>query len=141
LFLTSGNILHLYVTKNADEVSGLLKKNPGTGWLWFLSFISIIGFPPFPIFISEFLMVKEMVAKGYFVPVILFLALLTIIMYGFGKTIFGMLFGKEKECGKKTGLSMILPQVLFLLLLLAIGIYIPHSVYQMIENAAYILVH
>ena len=32
LFLTSGNILHLYGTKKDREVRGLLRREPRTGW-------------------------------------------------------------------------------------------------------------
>ncbi|MCU0821335.1 MAG: hydrogenase [Spirochaetes bacterium] len=39
LFLTSGNILHNYYTKEIDEVRGMLKYDRTNGWLWMLSFI------------------------------------------------------------------------------------------------------
>ena len=64
LFLTSGNILHLYKSKKIDSVTALLKTDSATGWIWIISMLSIIGIPPFPIFISKFILIKAFWLSG-----------------------------------------------------------------------------
>jgi hydrogenase-4 component F len=59
-FLTSGNILHIYETKKIKSISGLLKVDNNTAWLWILSLVGIIAIPPSILFVSEFLIIKEL---------------------------------------------------------------------------------
>jgi hydrogenase-4 component F len=143
LFLTAGNILHRYKTKRIGDVRGLIRSDRITGWLLLFSFIMIIGMPPSPIFISEFLMVKEMIAKGNIMLLILFLLLLTIIIYGIGNSVFMMLFGKDEAKGiedhVKASFLTYVPQILFLTILVILGIYIPGIVNELINNAVNLL--
>ena len=113
-FLTSGNVLELYETKKIKSVTGLLKKDRATGWLWVASFLGIVAFPPSVLFISEFLMVKTMFLKGHFIMCALFLLLLTIVLYGLGKAVIKMAFTENKETEaevKKLSWTMYVPQI------------------------------
>ena len=74
-FLTSGNVLEIYGTKKIKSVTGLMKTDRKTAWLWVASFLGIVAFPPSVLFISEFLMVKTMFLKGHFIMCALFLLL------------------------------------------------------------------
>lgn len=139
-FLTSGNVLELYGTKKIKSVTGLLKTDRKTGWLWVASFLGIAAFPPSVLFISEFLMVKTMFLKGHFVMSALFLLLLTIVLYGLGKAVIGMTFSKKSHEDEpkeivKLSWTMYLPQVVMLILAFVIGIYMPTGLSQMILTA------
>ncbi|MFH1008699.1 MAG: proton-conducting transporter membrane subunit [Candidatus Latescibacterota bacterium] len=139
LFLTSGNILHLYGSKKISDVKGLLHREPLTGWLWIVSLLAIIGLPPFPSFLSKFLLITAFFEAGQgwlAVPFFLFVA---VIIYGMGGAIFRMSFGDlpPGTClSPKLGLSAYIPQVVFLLGLAAIGIYIPERALAFIQSAA-----
>jgi hydrogenase-4 component F len=137
LFLTSGNILHRFGTKNSEDVTGLLKSDRATGWFWILSFIGIAGIPPSPIFLSEFAIIKEMISKGPAVLTILFFFFITLIIAGMGSTIFKMSWGKVKE-GLNTsgGITSYIPQALLLILLFSLGFGLPDAVYEFITKAA-----
>ena len=140
-FLTSGTILHRFHSKQSSHVTGLLRTDPAAGWLWLLCFAGIVGIPPFPIFLSEFLIAKSMIQSGMIVPLILFLLLLTVNMAGIGKTVLRMSFGERQpgidEHGQ--GILSYLPQYVFIALLLAIGISIPGTVYAIFQKAAAML--
>jgi hydrogenase-4 component F len=140
-FLTSGNILHRFRSKEISDVKGLLRIAPATGWLWLLCFAGIVGIPPFPIFLSEFLIAKSMIDTGMIVQLILFLLLLTVNMAGIGKTVLRMSFG-EKQQGiddhRERALTY-LPQFAFIALLLMIGISIPNVIYTIFQKAAAML--
>lgn len=134
-FLTSGNILELYETKKIKSVTGLLKKDRATGWLWVASFLGIVAFPPSVLFISEFLMVKTMFLKGHFIMCALFLILLTIVLYGLGKAVIKMAFTENKETEaevKKLSWTMYVPQIVMLLLAFVIGVYMPQNLVAII---------
>ena len=134
-FLTSGNVLELYETKKIKSVTGLLKKDRATGWLWVASFLGIVAFPPSVLFISEFLMVKTMFLKGHFIMCALFLLLLTIVLYGLGKAVIKMAFTENKETEaevKKLSWTMYVPQIVMLLLAFVIGVYMPQNLVAII---------
>ena len=130
-FLTSGNVLELYGTKKIKSVTGLLKKDRMTGWLWIASFLGIVAFPPSVLFISEFLMVKTMFLKGHFLMCVVFLLLLTIVLYGLGKAVIKMSFTDNKdevEKVEKLSWTMYLPQITMLIIAFVIGIYMPKDI-------------
>ena len=133
-FLTSGNVLEFYGTKKIKSVTGLLKTDKKTGWLWVASFLGIVAFPPSVLFISEFLMVKTMFLKGHFIMCALFLLLLTIVLYGLGKAVVKMSFSAPTHEVEPVKLSwtMYLPQVVMLILAFVIGIYMPQGLTQAI---------
>jgi hydrogenase-4 component F len=148
-FLTSGNILKIFKTKKINEVSGILKIDKITGWLWILCFVGIVGLPPSPLFISEFLLLKVLLEKNHFIIVAIFLILLTIILYGMSKAVINMSFGnikiddtegnsnfKEKFMAlNKMSPSLYVPQIIIITISFIIGIYIPPFLNTLIKNA------
>lgn len=140
-FLTSGNVLHLYDTKKIKSVTGLLKRDRKTGWLWIASFIGIAAFPPSVLFISEFLMIKTMILKEHYILCALFMLLLTIVLYGLGKAVIKMAFSVNKDeqleevTKSKFGWTMYAPQMIMLALAFFIGIYMPQGLVAMIIEA------
>ena len=141
-FLTSGNILETYGTKKIKAVTGLLKRDRRTGWLWVASFVGIAAFPPSVLFVSEFLMVKTMFLQKHYLICALFLILLTIVIYGLGKAVIRMAFSAEKdenqeETSEKVKLdwTMYVPQIVMLVIAFAIGIYMPQGLSQMVLMA------
>jgi len=142
LFLTSGNILHLHHSKEIKDVRGLLKTDPRTGWVWLISVLAISGFPPFPAFMSKFLLIKaffEAGLSGYVVPLFL---LLVIILAGMGGAAFDMAFGQPPVPSGppvKQAALRYLPQAALLLVLLLVGVHLPAKVLDLLQQAALFL--
>jgi hydrogenase-4 component F len=136
-FLTSGNIYKRLHTKQIDEVSGLISNDRITGWVWILCFACIVAIPPFPTFISELLMIQRMVETNNIVLLVIFLLLLTIVMVGMGKSVMKMFLGKPRQEEEKIKFSILnyLPQIIFLIILVIIGLYIPNFIHNIIEKA------
>lgn len=142
-FLTSGNILELFDTKRIKSINGLIKADGKTGWLWVISFLAICAFPTSVLFISEFLMIKTMIMQKHYVLCALFALLLTIVLYGIGRVVVKMAFGEEskdkekivEENRHKVTISMYVPQIIMLLLVFALGVYIPPILNNVIKLA------
>lgn len=130
-FLTSGNVLEIYKTKKIKSVTGILKTDKKTGWLWIASLLGIVAFPPSVLFISEFLMIKAMIVEKHYILCALFVILLTIILYGLAKAVIKMSFGDAPEGKnydenvKEISFGMYFPQIVLLIMAFALGIYIP----------------
>jgi len=116
LFLTSGNILHIYGSKEINRVQGLLRREPLTGWVWIVSLLAIAGLPPFPAFLSKFILITAFfeIGKGWLaLPFFLFIV---VIIFGMGGAVFRMSFGDYQPGDRQTGklnLAAYLPQLLF----------------------------
>jgi hydrogenase-4 component F len=142
-FMTSGNVLELFGTKRIKSVNGLIKADGKTGWLWVASFLAICAFPTSVLFVSEFLMIKQMIVEHKFVLCVLFVVLLTIILYGLGKVVIKTAFGnvsddKAKviaENKHKVGILMYIPQFIMLIIVFVLGVYIPPFLNDIIKLA------
>ncbi len=138
LFLTSGNIVALYQTKKIDGVQGLLQKDARSGWLWIVSVLSILGLPPFPIFISKFFLLKALWQTGFSWLAIPFFLFMIIIAFGMGNAAFRMAYGEDKDrkaSSKRLSWQAYAPQYALLLILLLIGTDMPGQVLSFINNA------
>lgn len=139
LFLTSGNILHDYGTKKIEDVRGLLKRDPVTGWLWIASFLSIIGIPPFPIFISKFFIIKAFWLNGESWLAVLFFLFIVIVTFGMGNAVFRMVFGDSQtdaDGSVRPAMSAYLPQIALLAVLVIVGLNMPQQMHDMLNKAA-----
>ena len=141
-FLTAGNILELFETKRTKSIKAIVKHDKRTGWLWIASFLAICAFPTSILFISEFLMIKTMILNKNYILCVLFVLLLTIILYGIGKVVLRMTFGKQSEDkidvvnkNKPKILNcMYLPQIIMLIIVFVLGVYVPPVLNELIKN-------
>lgn len=138
LFLTSGNILHLYKSKRIEDVAGLLKTDPRSGWLWFVSAIAIIGLPPFPAFLSKFLIVRALYLSGSFWLAVPFFLFIIVITFGLGNAVVRMTFGDPRspvDANRKLAPYAYVPQLALLLVLVVVGINMPRAILDCINSA------
>lgn len=143
-FLTSGNVLELFDSKRVKSVSGLICADGKSGWLWVISFLAICAFPTSLLFISEFLIIKTMIAGKHYILCVIFALLLTIILFGIGRVVIKMAFGELSEdkaklietTKLKVSVWMYIPQFVMLILVFVLGIYIPDCINQIIQLAA-----
>jgi hydrogenase-4 component F len=93
LFITSGDVVLGYHTRDADDVRGLLGVLPVTGTVLLLASLAILGSPPFGLFLSELTILRAGFAHTLWLPMLL-LVLLVIGFIGFAKTTTSMVFGE-----------------------------------------------
>lgn len=136
IFFAAGNVFLKYSSTKMRHVAGMFKVLPLTASLLFIAFLALLGFPPFGIFLSEFLILSAGIGQYPIVVGIGLLALL-IVFFGFFKHLLGMLFGHAPE-GVVRGESNVLTVVpLFFLvaLLLLLGWYLPENLTALMELA------
>ena len=140
-FLTSGNILTMFRSKKVKSVIGVLKIENKTAWLFVACCLAIIATPPSLLFMSEFLLLKQMFINKQFILAILLLLLLTIIIFGITQTVFKMVFSDgqsekleiAKQNKSKVRFSMLISQIILLAIVFLLGIYIPDILNNLIK--------
>lgn len=135
-FMTAGNILHIFKTKEVIEVQGLIETDAKSGWLWVICGFFILGIPPSPIFFSKFLILKQLFIEKHFILAAIFLFLIIVVAYGIIRAVVKMSFS-PKVLKEKFNLPIrnYLPQIGLLTIVLVLGFYIPTWLYQLIEEA------
>ena len=142
-FLTSGNILELFETKRIKSINLLGQIDKKTAWLWIFSFLGICAFPPSMLFISEFMIVKAFIMQHHYILCVLFLFLLTIILFAMARVVIKMVYGEKhgekfeiaKNNIKKIAISMYIPQIFMLICAFTLGLYIPQFLEVIIKNS------
>jgi hydrogenase-4 component F len=138
LFLSVGNIHRAFGNKSVDGTRGAIRLVPASGALFLLGFFAITGSPPFGVFVSEFTILDAAVGSGRFGVVAMFLLLLVIIFMGMGATVMSVVLGepsKTSTTGGDTPLTVV-PAVIFLVLVLVLGLYIPPPLQALLREAA-----
>ncbi len=136
LFLSSGNILLGYGSKQIKETGNMARLMPRTFVAFFSGFAGISGFPPFGLFISELLIILGAFQQGAYVVVTLFILCLILIFAGASRSVIRMSFGSwngEIQTGEK--LLRIIPSYVLLAASVTLCIWIPDRIYQLILNA------
>lgn len=139
LFLVAGNILARYHTYSSYDVRGMRWTMPFSGVLWTAGFLAVAGSPPFGIFVSEFMILKQMFASGSYLVACLYLAFLAIIFVGMSIAILRMVQGAKPvdfDNGSKEPLWSVLPPLLLGLTVLTLGIWVPDCVWNFMQKCA-----
>lgn len=143
LFLSSGNILQKYDTKEISKISGMLKILPVTGTVFLLGLFAIAGTPPFGVFSSEFVIITAIFQKNNFWVGILIAVVLAVIFAGIAHTMFKMFYGnntaKEIIAGE-INIPGVIAIVALFVLITAAGLYIPNVLKELIEKAGNIII-
>ena len=139
LFFVAGNILTLYRTKVAGEVRGLIQLSPVTGIVWVAGILAITGFPPFGLFVSEFILAREGFMQGQTWVTILYLLLLTVIFIGIAGIGLKMAQGRADHMTiehTRGHFWAVLPPLILIGLVLVLGCFIPSPVQQALQDVA-----
>jgi len=136
-FLTSGNIIDEYKTKNFDETGNVINEMKYSGPLMFASILGLLAVPPSLSFLSEFNIILRMYEKGGYYMIVVFSLLLTVVFYGFARMSVKMLFGEKKgETINRENLLSTVPQIFLLLIVFILGFYLPDFIKNMLLEAA-----
>ncbi len=127
LFLVSGNVLSASGTRRIGEVKGLFKLSPASGVLWFAGVLAICGTPPSGLFVSEFLILREVFRRGMYLSGALLLIPLLLIFGAMSRAAMEMFFGEPPRGGSgwRESASAILPPLLLLLVSIFLGLHLP----------------
>ncbi len=137
LFISSGDVVLGYRTRDARRLHGLLGSLPLTGGVLLLGSLAILGSPPFGLFLSEFTIIRAGFASGSgWLPALLLL-FLAIAFIAFARTTTGMVLGRADTSPQATysGAERVLavaPLVLGIGVLLLLGLWIPSGLNQAI---------
>jgi hydrogenase-4 component F len=144
LFMVAGNLLAVYRSKAAKDVSGALRVLPVSGSLWILGLLAITGSPPFGPFLSELAILKAALDQGRAFVAIAYLIFLAIIMAGMATPALAMAQGTPNNsiivpADRSVALSVV-PTVLGAAVLV-MGIYVPPVLSRTLLEAARLLGH
>ena len=138
LFLTAGKIKAHYRTKDTRRISGLLKDLPYSGAFLMIGSFGLLGFPPFGSFFGELLVLSALVDSGQILVFAAFCVLITMTFVATGRTIFPMIWGEPKEphTWPRQTFASAAPKLVFLVALVALGLYVPPVVNRLIRAVA-----
>lgn len=143
LFLSTGNILQKYHTKDISKIKGMFKLLPVTGIVFLLGLFAIAGTPPFSVFASEIVVISSIFQENNFFVGMLLILLLAIIFTGIVLTMFKMFYGNDVPEGTSPG-ELNIPGVFVIVGLLVIitvmGLYIPNELKTLIDQAVKIII-
>lgn len=133
IFVTVGHASHIAGTQIIDRIRGLIRTQPGVGWGLLLGTAAIAGFPPFGLFVSEFLLLIATMKTWPWLTLTL-LSGLVIAFAGLFRTIHPMVYGSQPE-GQQPVKANMLPVYLHLLLALWLGLAMPDALAQWFDQA------
>ncbi len=141
LFMTAGNILAVYGTKQVKDVSGISKIMPISGVLWFAGFLAITGSPPFGTFISELTILKSAIDQERWYVAALYLLFLSLVFIGMAAVFIRMTLGAKSDNQQKGDVSagMLAPPLLLGTFALILGVFIPDEMTQLLKSASALL--
>jgi hydrogenase-4 component F len=137
LFLTAGNIRSQYKTDDIREVSGLIKDMPYTGILFMVGIFALLGLPPFGSFLGELLIMSGLIGGGYTSIFAAFGLILTVTFVATGRAVFPMIWGESRQTNSvPQRLTPVIPKLVFLAALIAMGLYLPPSLNGLFRTVA-----
>ncbi|HVO32654.1 MAG TPA: proton-conducting transporter membrane subunit, partial [Elusimicrobiota bacterium] len=143
LFFVAGNLIAAYQSKAVEDVRGAAAMAPASGWLWLAGLFPIGGSPPFGLFLSEWIILKAVLDGGRYGLAALYLLLLGMIFVAMASAMLPMVQGQPPARPGKTAQPeswlSILPPAALAILVLALGVAIPHPVGNALAAAAKML--
>ena len=140
LFLSSGDVVLRYRTREAAKVSGLLSAVPVTGGTLLLASFAVLGSPPFGLFLSELTIVRAGFAGGRAALSFLLLGLLGLAFVAFARTTTGMVAGPATSTlspygDRGTAAVTAAPLIVGIAALLVLGLWVPAGLDEAIRHS------
>ncbi len=138
LFLSAGNIMQKYDTKQIFKIKAILKTLPVSGTVFLLGLFAIAGTPPFSVFASEFNIIAAIFTGSSLWAGVIFVLLIAAVFAGIAVALLRMFYGNPDNEDMKAGETNIPGSVCLVVLLLAItltGLYLPEGIRNLITQA------
>jgi hydrogenase-4 component F len=137
IFVTVGHAAQVAGTQRIDKIRGLIRTQPSIGWGLLIGTIAISGFPPFGVFVSEFLLLIATMKTHPWLAVPL--------LVGFGVAFAGvfrhlqpMIYGAP-PAGQKPVRANMIPVMVHLALVLWLGLSIPGFLARWFDQATVLI--
>jgi len=137
IFVTVGHAAQLAGTQRIEHIRGLIRTQPAIGWGLLIGTLAIAGFPPFGVFISEFLLLMATMKSWPWLTVPLLVGF-GIAFAGLTRHLQPMVFG-EPPPGQQPVHANMLPVVVHLALVLWLGLSIPDFLSGWFEQATVLI--
>jgi len=137
LFMSAGDIVQSYGTRDIASISGILQRLPFSGSIFTAGTLAIIGMPPFSIFIGEAIILYAALQYGMIWQSAVFIILLLIIFVSFTYRILPMTnrIDDSHHEAHKTPLLRSLPLGLLFIGSLLLGLLMPEIIWDWFVNA------
>lgn len=137
IFCGSGNVLMKYGTRDLTKVKGLLRVAPASGVMIMLAALALAGFPPFAVFVSEFLVIGAGFAAGQWPLAVLVGLFLTVAVAAFVQIVSGSVLGKAPETvpAGDVGWRALAPMWALLAVVVVLGVAVPRPVAHLVREA------
>ncbi len=137
IFVTVGHASHIAGTQQMDKIRGLIATQPAVGWGLLIGALAIAGFPPFGVFVSEFLVLTATMQTHPWLTLPL-LAGLGIAFAGIFRQLHPIVFG-HRPPGQQPVPANMIPVFVHLALVLLLGIAIPSALADWFDQAAQLI--
>jgi hydrogenase-4 component F len=123
IFVTVGHAAQIAKTQTIEKIRGLIRTQPAVGWGLLIGTVAIAGFPPFGVFMSEFLVLTATMKSWPWLTIPLLVGL-AIAFAGLFRHLHPMVYG-EAPAGQVPVRANMLPVMVHLALVLWLGLAIP----------------
>ncbi len=137
IFVTVGHASQIAGTQRMDKIRGLIATQPQVGWGLLVGTLAIAGFPPFGVFVSEFLVLVATMESYPWLALPLLLGL-AIAFGGLFRHLHPIVFGRKPE-GQKPVQANMMPVFAHLALVLLLGLAIPGVLADWFDHAAQLI--
>ncbi|GAB6067679.1 hydrogenase 4 subunit F [Methylothermus subterraneus] len=137
IFVTVGHASQIAGTQEMAKIRGLIATQPQVGWGLLVGALAICGFPPFGVFVSEFLVLTATMQTHPWLTLPLLLGL-GIAFAGIFRQLHPIVFGKRPENQAPVSANMF-PVFVHLALVLWLGIALPEALANWFEQAAQLI--
>lgn len=148
LFLLGGVIVGIAGTEKLTDISGLIKRYPLLGWLFFIGALSLVGIPPLSGFVGKVLLIQGGIEAVSYWMVGLTLLVSLLIMYAVMRIFIYGIWGESKPvAGKESGSlrGLLAPAAFLVALSFALGLgaqgiypYMSLAAEQLMDPSIYI---
>ena len=127
LFLTAGNILIAYGTRNVKQIHGMFSRLKWNAPLWLIGILLICGMPPSPLFLTELFLIKQ---AGFLLGGLILLLLFMVfcgMTYNALQMTMGIDVSPDHREGDSAAEKLACVPVLIIVLLTVTGLYMIFS--------------
>lgn len=123
IFVTVGHAAQIAGTQSIDRIRGLINTQPKVGWGLLIGTLAIAGFPPFGVFVSEFLVLLATMHSYPWLTPLLLLGI-GLACAGLFRNVQPMVYGARPE-GQQPVQANLWPVMIHLALVLWMGLAVP----------------
>lgn len=135
MFLQIAQAGKIYGNYQVKRLGGYMEVNRRGAVLLLVTSILMLGFPPSPLFISELLIFKQMIADGKYLLLAVTVLGLCIVMYNVGRNIIRLCYNPSRRKLERYKISwrLVVPVIVLLAIAVVFGIWQPGGLVKWLE--------